>query len=130
MGIKFGIGWTSYVASFEVRDGDLTREEALSLVKTYDLEFPTKFEDEFYTYLSVKEEELPKAAKMFENPTFDRNYFMTLHDKFRSPHIWKKENDKWSLRKTSWNDAKKSNFLDTDQLKSASNWKGNIFEKK
>ena len=128
-GIKYGIGWTSYVASFEVRDGDLTREEALSLVKKYDLEFPTKFEDDFYTYLSVKEEELPEAAKMFENPIFDRDYFMTLHDKFRSPHIWKKENDKWTLRKTSWKDAEKSNLLETDQLKSASNWTGNIFEK-
>ena len=27
-GVKFGLGWCSYVAAFEARSGDLTREEA------------------------------------------------------------------------------------------------------
>lgn len=128
-GIKFGIGWTSYIASFETRDGDLTREEAISLVKKYDLEFPLKFENDFYDYLSVKEEELPKASKMFESPKFDREYFMSLHDRFRSPHIWKKVDGKWELRNTVWLDTQKSNILDDNQSKTATNWQGNTFSK-
>ena len=128
-GIKFGIGWSSYVSSFEVRDGDLTREEAIALVKKYDLEFPLKFEEDFYKYLSVQEEELPIAAKMFESPKFDRDYFMALHDKFRSPHIWKKKHDgSWVLRNTVMSDTEKSNILQTDQSESATTWSGNIYK--
>ena len=33
LGIKFGIGWTSYIASWEIRDGDITREGVLPCQK-------------------------------------------------------------------------------------------------
>ena len=126
-GIKFGLGWSSYISSFEVRDGDLTREEALSLTKNYDLEFPEKFKDEFYEYLSVKSEELPQAFKMFEKPDIDHDYFITLHDKFRSPHLWEKKNGEWRLRYTSWKDAENSNTLTINQEETAKNWIGNKY---
>ena len=30
----------------------------------------------------------------------DRDYFMDLADRFRSPHIWKWEDNMWKLRHT------------------------------
>lgn len=125
-GIKYGLGWTSYTSSVEVRDGDLTRDEALALVKKYDLEFPTRFANDFYEYLSINKNELPKAYEQFEQPTFDYQYFMNLHDKFRSPHIWKLDNEgNWKLRKTSYDERLKSNSqVDSNDFQ-AHNWKGN-----
>ena len=88
LGIKFGIGWTSYIASWEIRDGDITREEGLALSKKYDLEFPARFAQDLYNYVSIPKEEYPVASKNFEEPIFDQKYFLNLHDKFRSPHLW------------------------------------------
>lgn len=42
-GIKFGIGRATYDASQEIRSGDITREEGVSLVKKFDHEFPERF---------------------------------------------------------------------------------------
>jgi len=125
LGIKFGLGWTSNIASFEIRDGDITREEGLALSKKYDLEFPKRFAEDLYSYVSIPKDEYPIAYKNFEEPNFDEKYFLNLHDRFRSPHLWKKENDEWSLRCTAWKDAEESNFLQTSQDKSAMEWKGN-----
>lgn len=52
------------------------------------------------------------------------NFFRNL-DKFRSPHLWKKDNDVWSLRNVAWDDAEKSNVLTTNQDQSAVKWQGN-----
>jgi hypothetical protein len=30
----------------------------------------------------------------------DREYYLQLADKFRSPHLWKREGDAWKLRHT------------------------------
>ena len=74
----------------EIRDGDITREEGLALSKKYDLEFPARFAQDLYNYVSIPKEEYPVASKNFEEPIFDQKYFLNLHDKFRSPHLWKK----------------------------------------
>lgn len=100
--IKFGIGRATYDAAQEVRSGDITREEGLALVKRYDGEFPDRFADEIFDYLSMNEKEFPVAYKMFEHPKMDREYFMKLADKFRSPHLWKKEDGEWKLRHTAY----------------------------
>jgi len=127
LGIKFGLGWTSNVASFEIRDGDLTREEGIALAKKYDLEFPKRFSEDLYKYLSIGKEEYPKTYKIFEQLEFNHEYFMNLHDKFRSPHLWKKtSNDVWQLRNTVWEDTKKSNILTDDQETNAMEWEGNL----
>ena len=42
-GIKYGIGWSTYITAHEVRNGDITRDEGIALVKKYDLEFPDRF---------------------------------------------------------------------------------------
>lgn len=96
--IKFGIGRATYDASQEVRSGDLEHEEALALIKRYDGEFPERWADEIFRYLSITKEEFPKANSAFEHPEMTREYFDALSDKFRSPHIWMRENGGWALR--------------------------------
>ena len=99
---KFGIGRATYDASQEVRNGDIEREEGVLLVKKYDGEFPERFADEIFRYLSIPEKEFPIASKVFEQPIMDRDYFDSLTDSFRSPHLWKKENGVWKLRHAVW----------------------------
>jgi len=81
--IKFGIGRATYDASQEIRNHKITREEGVALVKKYDHEFPKKYFKEMLNYMDITEE-----------------HFWDLIDKFRSPHIWKKVNGEWKLRKT------------------------------
>lgn len=97
--IKFGIGRATYDASQEVRSGDVERDEALALIKRYDGEYPERFADEIFKYLSINADEFPQASKMFEHPEMTREYFNALSNKFRSPHLWQFENGEWSLRK-------------------------------
>jgi len=101
-GIKYGLGWSSYVAAHEIRSGDITREEGIALVKKYDLEFPERFLNDFLDYISIDPKKMPAAANQFEKPIIDKDYFMTLHDRFRSPHLWINENGKWRLRHRIW----------------------------
>lgn len=98
--IKFGIGRATYDAAQEIRHGELTREEGAALVKKYDGEWPARFEKELMEYLSIDSRHFPEASKMFEQPIMDKEYFMHLCDRFRSPHIWKYEDGAWKLRKT------------------------------
>ena len=95
---KFGIGRATYDASQEIRSGDIEREEGVALVRRYDHEFPERFAEEIFRYLSVDPKLMPEAAKMFEQPLMDRAYFMHLADRFRSPHLWKFEAGQWKLR--------------------------------
>ncbi len=96
--IKFGISRATSDASQEVRSGDITRDEAVALVKRFDGEYPTRFENELFKYLSIGKKEFPKAFGQFKHPEMDRDYFMKLADEFRSPHLWKKEGGEWKLR--------------------------------
>lgn len=96
--IKFGIGRATYDASQEVRSGDLEREEAVALIKRYDGEFPERWAEEIFKYLSIDEKSFPQAHKMFEHPEMNRPYFEALSNRFRSPHLWQLENGAWSLR--------------------------------
>ncbi|MBI2062843.1 MAG: N-acetyl sugar amidotransferase [Candidatus Yanofskybacteria bacterium] len=96
--IKFGIGRSTYDAAQEVRSGEITRDEGVSLVKRFDGEFPTRFEDELWKYLSITKKEFPIAYKVFKQPQMTREYFLKLADRFRSPHLWKKNKRKWKLR--------------------------------
>ncbi len=96
--IKFGIGRATYDAAQEIRSGDIERPEGVALVRRYDGEFPERFAEEIFRYLSLPANEFPEASKMFEQPIMDRAYFELLADKFRSPHIWMQEDGKWKLR--------------------------------
>ena len=100
--IKFGIGRATYDAAQEIRSGDITREEGVALVKKFDGEYPDRFEQEIFRYLSITKEKFPIASAMFEQPIVDRDYFLSLADTFRSPHLWKYTGEKWQLRHTVW----------------------------
>jgi len=100
--IKFGIGRATYDAAQEIRSGDIDRNEGVALVRRFDGEFPKRFADEFFEYLSIREREFPTASEMFERPVMDEDYFMRLCDNFRSPHLWRYENDAWALRRSVW----------------------------
>lgn len=97
--IKFGIGRATYDAAQEVRSRDITREEAVALVRRFDGEFPERFADEIFRYLSIPPSDFPIAAKNFEQPVMDRTYFEKLADRFRSPHLWAWTNQGWKLRR-------------------------------
>jgi hypothetical protein len=103
-GVKFGIGRASYDAAQEIRSGDITREEGVALVKRFDHEFPERFADEIFRYLSIPSHEFPLASRMFEEPTMTREYFTALADSFRSPHLWKWDNGQWALRDAVWHE--------------------------
>ncbi len=97
-GIKFGLGRASYDAAQEIRSGDITREEGVALVNRFDHEFPERFSEEIFNYLSIEPEKFPIAVNNFEEPQMTREYFNCLADNFRSPHLWKYENGRWFLR--------------------------------
>lgn len=103
-GVKFGIGRASYDAAQEIRSGDINRDEGVALVKRFDHEFPERFAEEIFKYLSIPEHEFPVANKMFERPTMDREYFRLLADQFRSPHLWYNEGGEWRLRHAVWHE--------------------------
>jgi N-acetyl sugar amidotransferase len=97
-GIKFGLGRASYDAAQEIRSGDIDRSEGVALVNKFDHEFPFRFSEEIFRYLSLNENEFPIASKMFERPMMDEEYFRILSDTFRSPHLWVSESGEWKLR--------------------------------
>lgn len=106
--IKFGIGRATYDAAQEIRSGDITRDEGVALVKRFDGEFPTRFADEIFRYLSIPEQQFPVASKMFEQPIMDRAYFDALANKFRSPHLWQWKDGAWHRRASVFEEADKA----------------------
>lgn len=98
--IKFGIGRATYDAAQEIRSQDIERDEGVALVRRFDGEFPERFADENFRYLSIPEAEFPVASRQFEQPIMDRAYFDALADTFRSPHLWSYEDGAWRLRAT------------------------------
>ena len=101
--IKFGIGRATYDSAQEIRNGEINRDEAISLIMRYDGEYPSRFEKECLEYLSIPDNQCPIAAHRFEKNMIDSNYFRKLSDKFRSPHLWEYSNGNWRLRKPIFN---------------------------
>ena len=97
--IKFGIGRATYDAAQEIRNGEITREEGIRLVKQFDGEYPERFEKEVFEYLSIDKKHFSEIFDKFKNPIMTKDYFLELCNKFRSPHIWKFKGNKWILRK-------------------------------
>lgn len=79
--IKFGQGRAMNDANRDIRDGYITREEGVNLVRLYDEEFPRKNFQFFLDYIGISEDE-----------------YWTVIDNARSPHLWKQEGGKWKLR--------------------------------
>jgi hypothetical protein len=100
--VKFGIGRATYDAAQEIRNGDITREEGVALVKKYDGEFPERFSSEIFRYLSIDETEFPVASARFTSPNMNHEYFSELSDQFRSPHLWEHRSGSWRLKYSVW----------------------------
>lgn len=79
--IKFGIGRATSDAAHEIRDGKITREEGIALVKKFDGEFPSRHFAAFLEYADISEGE-----------------FHEVIDSWRSDHIWTNVNGEWKLR--------------------------------
>lgn len=97
-GIKFGLGRASYDAAQEIRSGDIDRSEGIALVTRFDHEFPSRFIEELFSYLSITKRDFPLANKMFEEAIMNKEYFELLTNKFRSPHLWMHNESNWRLR--------------------------------
>jgi hypothetical protein len=82
MFIKFGIGRATSDAAHEIRDGHLTREEGVSLVRKFDGEFPSRHFEAFLNYVGMDEAE-----------------FWEVVNRFRQPHIWRPQGNGWALLK-------------------------------
>jgi N-acetyl sugar amidotransferase len=85
--IKFGIGRTTSDSAHEIRDGKITREEGIALVKRYDGEFPKRYYQEFLDYCGIADEQ-----------------FRAVIDSWRADHIWEQDNGEWRLRHPIWHE--------------------------
>lgn len=83
--IKFGIGRATSDAAHEIRDGKITRDEGIALVKKYDGEFPRKYFQEFLEYCDITEEEVQEVI-----------------DIWRSDHLWERSSEGWRLKHAVW----------------------------
>lgn len=83
--IKFGVGRTMMDSAQEIRNHHIDKDEAIALMRRYEGEYPARYEKEFLEYISM-----------------DRNEFLELCDQFRSPHLWKVEDNEWKLRSAPW----------------------------
>jgi N-acetyl sugar amidotransferase len=79
--IKFGMGRATDDATHEIRNGHITREEGVRLVRRFDGEFPRKYFKDNLDYMGITE---------------DRFYEVT--DKARPPHLWDKSGGVWKLK--------------------------------
>ncbi len=80
--IKFGLGRTTSDTAHEIRDGHITREEGINLVKRFDGEFPEEHFKLFLEYCNIEKE-----------------YFFEVIDSWRSLHLWEKQYGQWKLKK-------------------------------
>lgn len=83
--VKFGLGRASYDAAQEIRNGKITRDEGVELVRLYDQEFPEKYFSDFLEYIDVTESE-----------------FWEVIDSCRPGDLWEKKNEKWYLKHAVW----------------------------
>jgi N-acetyl sugar amidotransferase len=79
--IKFGLGRATWDAAQEIRDGKISRDEGVNLVKKYDHEFPEKSFQDFLDYISI-----------------DKEIFFKTIDGLRNKNIWKKKSNFWKLK--------------------------------
>lgn len=79
--IKTGRGRATEDAALEIRNGHITREEGVALVKRFDGEFPQKYYKDFLNYIDISDER-----------------FWEIIDSFRPPHLWEKSGGEWLLK--------------------------------
>jgi len=83
--IKFGIGRATYDSAQEIRNGDITRDEGISLIKRFDGEYPEVYLSDCLEYMDLTREQ-----------------FTDVIDQARTPHLWTKDQDRWTLNQPIW----------------------------
>lgn len=71
--VKFGFGRATDHACLDIRNGRMTREEAIAIIKQYDGKFPTKGAKEFLEFFEMSEEEFNRILDSFT----DKAVFLT-----------------------------------------------------
>jgi hypothetical protein len=79
--LKFGIGRATSDAAHEVRDGHISRDEAVALVRRYDTEFPSEYFQVFLDYIDITESE-----------------FWNLCERWRNTNLWNQDGNDWVLK--------------------------------
>jgi N-acetyl sugar amidotransferase len=82
---KFGIGRATYDAAQEIRNGDITRDEGIALIKRFDGEFPEIYQPQCLEYMGITQER-----------------FLEVIEEFRTPHLWDETPSGWALKKPIW----------------------------
>jgi len=83
--IKFGIGRATYDAAQEIRNGKISRDEGVALVKKYDEEFPDRYFADFLEYIDETE----------------ASFWETVNQA-RPNHLWQKKANTWELKNPIW----------------------------
>ena len=73
----------------EIRAGVINRDEGIALVKRFDSEFPSKYFQDYLDYMQI-----------------DKTEFHDVIEKARPEHLWKKNRNKWVLKKPIWEENK------------------------
>jgi len=87
--VKFGIARATADTAHEIRDGHISREEGINLIKRFDGEFPHEHFKVFLEYCNITEE-----------------HYHEVIDSWRPPHLWGKINGKWELKYPIWKASK------------------------
>ena len=85
--IKFGIGRATSDTAHEIRDGKITREEGVALVRKFDGEFPRRHHQDLLDYCDMTDEEAQRII-----------------DSWRSDHLWERASNSgdWKLKFPIW----------------------------
>ena len=83
--VKFGLGRATYDSAQEIRNGDITRDEAIALIRRYDGEYPHQYLKSCLDYMDITEQQ-----------------FHDVIDEARTPHLWKLVGNDWKLKQPIW----------------------------
>lgn len=100
--IKFGLGRATYDAVQEIWNGDISREEGVSLVKQFDGEWPERFMPEICSYLTLSAQNYPIKKNSAIGTLVTKKYLHKKADAFRPPHLWKLTKAGFKLRHPIW----------------------------
>ena len=79
--VKFGFGRATRDSCRMIQNGQMTRKNALELVRKYDDEFPNQYHEEHLNYLGIEEDE-----------------FMYTIDQHKNTEIWERSKNEPTLR--------------------------------
>jgi len=80
--IKFGFGQCMDYACYDMRDGSITKEEGIELVRKYDGKCADYYIKEFCDYIEISMEEFWNTANKFRGPMWTKDENDTWHNTY------------------------------------------------